>query len=246
MPESIFGATYSARDAAYACNIHDFRNFKGNLTKEARDGVPVLLIPPKEARSGRAGSDYRYANIVELALHRYLAGFTREETRAIVWSAFLHLQREMAEAINPLPDKDREIILASGSSVDPEDPYAVRLAKLIDYPAIGFREAVLSRNPEKPTLWLVRVRGVRLANNRQSTPEAEITWIRDGSISAVDAWRQFEAKGLEGIRRDDHEARALVSERLLAPVMVNVTEIMRRVDDRLALRLRARELGAGD
>lgn len=238
----ILAEKYSPRDVAFAVNSATFNTMRADLARPTgQHGNPALLLPQLSGR-GKRGGTYRYGHVFELALHRYLAQ-TKTEVRSIFWSALKGNSPwalRAIEKLNRLPAADRRAVLAGGSFTREDDPW--ELSWWVDFAPLTFGADVLPRDSKNPLFWLVKLRHY-VADEGDEGVMATLVEL-DGSTPLAATTERITQALCDGAA--DNETRAMLAEQRHATLLINVTDLLNTIDSRLALRLRARDLGAAE
>ena len=242
MDDRILMESYTPRDAADAIGTRRFDQLRTNLARPVGPSQMPSLLLPQYSGSGKRGLVYKYGHIFELAVHRYLTELSKSQVRAILFQAFnrsLWSQRVL-DKINQLNADDKHVVLRGGSFSREEDPF--QFGRFVDFAPITFAPDVLSRDPNKPLFWIAKARSVVEGGGVESVM-CDFVEV-DGDETLVEGWQKFIAATTAG--SVDAETAALLTETAHGPVLINVTAILNAIDSRLAFRLRARQLGAGE
>lgn len=229
MSDAFLKATYSTQDVAFALQHGNFANFQRELTR-----TDASVLPRKRAR-GPGGGEYRYAHVLELAFQLAIGGHrNRSVAKSAFWGFLRELQARGTKKLNDLPDEDRNAILFGGSGFEDEDFPASSphdLAQLVDFPTIYFGSDFLSRDPGKPAFLL-------FDNNPPPGARGEVSLVGDISLSEVH-------KALIKLKlptTHDDRWEEIIREQFDELPVLNLTALLERIDSRLKLRLKARDI----
>lgn len=223
----IMGADYSPQDVAFALNHHNFGEFRRTLSKSSFESLP------REVKPG-PGALYRYAHVVESAVLMHVgSAFTLRKASHAVHGLFDKLiGNEYGNAkINELPKKEREVVLMHSTFSSQDDTWG--FGRIVDYPQIYLGADFISRDLTKPTFLV-------FTPLQETSREVDLL---DGSVALSEMY----AKYLDRVSEyavDERTASAL-REDYGIPGVVNLTNMLVRMDERLSIRLLARELKAG-
>ena len=78
--DKVLKTTYSAKDCAFALQHGAFSKFRNDLTRNKR------LFLPRRASAGPGGGEYRYAHILEMAIHMTIGSVRNGHiARSVLW-----------------------------------------------------------------------------------------------------------------------------------------------------------------
>lgn len=223
MPLDVLKPSYSYEDAAFALDQPNLGDLRRNWARFK------MFSLPQPASRGRAGVMFRIAHLYEYSLLIALARVVgqREVASELVRETFARMRRNGGRRINALSDEEREAVLFSGPPDgefdDDEVPHDNYI--FIKFPQVAFDPEFLRRDPHDPYYIAFYVRAF----------PTTIGFDRNTRLDQVenDLKKQF----LDIYMRPD------VVEVPSTFSVINITETLKRVDDRLRLRLKAREIG---
>lgn len=229
--QHVLKATYSTQDVAFALQHGNFTNFQRELTRAEISILPRKRVP------GPGGGEYRYAHILELAF-QIAIGVKR--SKPLGKSVFWGFLRELSgndfgiKKLNAMPQEDRNAIWHGGSGFEDEDFPAGAphdLAQVVDFPSIYFDHDFLSRDSENPTFLLFE----------NSPFEGSPATVRlAGDMSLIEAHRAL--IDMKMPHAGSESMAEIIEEQFDDLSIINLTAILKRIDDRLALRLKARDI----
>lgn len=224
--------TYSAADVAFALQHGTFANYVREMTR-----VGALILPRQRTR-GPGGGNYRFAHILELAFAITVGGARgRAIGRSVFWG-LLNVLGDDAHAlsvINALPDEERHAVILHKPDFDPDDypegvPHA--LAQVVEFPQFYFGSNFISRDPKKPTFFTF---------DPAPAPGAPaMGLLLSGDESLVSAHQHLLDLKLE--RAGSPATKEMYAEQVDDIPLVNLSTMLNRIEERLALRLKAREI----
>lgn len=223
---SVLTATYSSKDCAFALQHGNYARFRTDMT---RNGYALL---PRRAAKGPGGGEYRYGHVFEMALDLAIgANRGYRAARSAIWALFREMQGYGLEAINKLSAAERTELLTDYREPFDEQPEhtPLDLAQLVDLPQFFFGDDLISRDAKRPTFMIYDTRLTGDAGRARLI--ANVTLLQAQSM-LVDLKSEF---GDARFRESMEEASDDLG-------VVNLTTIVRRLDDRLALRLMATQI----
>lgn len=228
MSESIARATFTAQDCAFALQYSAFTNFRRDLTRHG------LLIFPRKTVAAPGGGEYRYPHIVEMALHLALSAFRLGAGKAVMWGLSRELQSQGTRIINAMDDATRHAIYFGGSGFEDDDypDSAPRdLGALVDFPSVYFGPDIISRDADKPTFLLFEP---------VSHKDQPAKILLSDNVELAGAQKKLIAQAAATSGSAEHLAS--MEEVFDFVPAINLTSMLIRLDERLALRLKARAI----
>ena len=228
MYPKILRATYSAKDCAYALQHGAFSNFRRDLTRGGH------LFFPRKTSPGPGGGEYRYAHIVEMAIHMTVGTYRdRHLSRAVVWGLFNLLcgNNYGNKKLNADTNEVRNLILFGGSDFEEGDfpPYTPKEAtRLVDFAAYFLGEDFISRDPEQPTFLVYD-------NAANKAGAADVELIPDMTLSEA----HLRIVKLKTQYVADAQVEAMHREESADMPILNLTDLLCQIDHRLKFRLDA-------
>lgn len=237
LPERLLKQTYTTADAAAALRHPNFGDFRKNLERLG------LMVLPRHAQPGPGGGQYRYTHIAEMALQLELARFGRKTASGAIRTAFHAM--DWTHQVNELPPDIRQLVFHGCSFKREEDPF--EFGRYVDFPNETLPQHFKHRDPANPVFWMFDAnRMIQAAET--GVPGGDyfaVVWGEDPAHQPTLA-AAHEALIINAQRAfGDPDDRELVREDLSAVGIVNVTTVLRFLDERLAFRLRVRELRGG-
>lgn len=229
MLTDVLKATYSAQDCSYALQFRNFTNFRRDITRGGH------LLFPRRAAPGPGGGEYRYVHLVEMAILLSVGTYrNRHLGKNVMWGLARLLQDHGCKKINALPDDEKKAVLFGDSGFDEADfPEGSPrdLQGLADFPAIYFDEDFISRDPAKPTLLIYNSAaprgGAALVELVEDMPATEL---------------QKRVIALCSQNATSQDVAAYIEEQFDDIPVLNLTTMLRRIDERLALRLKSQSI----
>lgn len=228
MSETVARGSFTAQDCAYALQYRSFTNFRRDLTRHG------LLIFPRKTAAAPGGGEYRYPHIVEMALHLALSAFRLGAGKAVMWGLARELQIRGHRIINAMDDDTRHAIYFGGSGFEDDDyPEAAPrdLGALVDFPSVYFGPEIISRDEKKSTFLLFE------PVSHKDHP-AKILLSENVDLAAAQQKLIAQAAATSG----SAEHLASMEEVFDFVPAINLTTMLMRLDERLALRLKARSI----
>lgn len=228
--DAILNATYSAADVAHALQHQSFANFQREV---GRSGA---LLLPRRRGTGPGAANYRYPHLVELAfLIRVAYGRGRAGARAAFWGLLLLLQEQAVAKMNTMSSEERRAILTHRMEFE-EGEYPAgaphELGRAVEFPSVYFGADFLSRDPENPTFFMF---------DPQPFPDAPARgMLLTGTVTLADAHQQLANMKTGNVAKGENDSWA--REPADDMPIINLTTMLARIDDRLALRLKSREM----
>lgn len=234
MDRALLSHSFSAEDAGFALGHHNFSEWRRNWT---RAGHQLL---PRRAPDGRAGGEYKWPHIFEMALFmKIYPVIGTEKAKSVIFCLFHNLSSRGIDYINKLFQEERGIISACGLNGDftSLDSGLESFGGFIAYPAIFFGEEFLKSNPDLPT-WMVFAPG---AIPPQGATGSDLLLTND-AMPLNEIQRQYRDRRRQEYMMDqatwsidDWQSSLLVT--------INLSEIVDAINQRLQQRLRAKNIG---
>tara|TARA_R110002020_G_scaffold113518_8_gene261084 strand:- start:7093 stop:7797 length:705 start_codon:yes stop_codon:yes gene_type:complete len=231
MLTDVLKATYSAQDCSYALQFRNFTNFRRDITRGGQ------LLFPRRTAPGPGGGEYRYAHLVEMAILLSVGTYrNRHLGKSVMWGLARLLQGNDygSKKINALPNDQRSAIfngLSEFADTDFPEASPKDLQWLVDFPTVYFDKDFISRDPEAPTLMLYNS-----AAHRGGPAEVEL--VED--MPATELQERVIALCSQGATSQD--VAAYIEEQFDDIPVLNLTTMLRRIDERLALRLKSQSI----
>lgn len=223
MSIDVMAERYSASDAAYALGHGNFGDYQRNLRKGG------FLVLPRETSPG-PGSEFYYGHLVELAINMHVgSAFSRDIGKAVamgLWS-LLGDNHHALKKVNNLSDEDRQALYAAGG--DDMEGGSEQYVWLVKFPHLYLDSDHISRDASDPTF--------AVFNPLKVFPMLDIALIK-GTASLAEAYAKVVA--LSTAAAGSEEYRREMEDRSHVPGVVNLTSLLNRLDERLAIRIRAR------
>lgn len=222
MNYDVMAERYSAQDAGFALQHGNFGDFQRNLRKGN------FLILPREVTPGPS-AEYFYSHLVELCIHMHIgAAFSRDVGKAVAMGLFgrLHDNDTGLKNVNALSREDMEALYATMPE-EMEGPQ--QYIWFVKHPHLFLGEDLISRDVANPTFALFNplrplgVMEVSLVTGATTLSEAYAKVLKTSTAAA-----------------GSEEYRRTIEDTCHVPSVVNLTSILSRLDERLAIRLRAR------
>lgn len=228
----ILGETFANQDVAFALDHWNFADFKRNLQR-GEGPKDRLVILPRNTGSAGVGGEFRYAHIIEFAIHMALGPvYSRECAKAVCFSLFrrlMHNDTGLAK-FNAL-SREQQDALRFGSTFEAEDdPF--QLSWFVDFPRVFLTDDLISRDRSARTYALFDVRKI--------LHDTHSLILTDGSTSLADAHDRLTRLVLDGV--SDDRTRQRFEDDVRAPGILDLTSMLAVIDERLRVRLAARQL----
>ena len=228
MDDNILKATFTSQDMAFAFQHPKWPVWQRDLTRAG------ALALPRKASPGPGGGEWRYAHVVERGILNAL--LHRKGTGRAVVAGLIRLlmgNEYGLKKINALEDDMRRAVFY-GSSEWEDDHFPEGtprdFAQVVDFPIFYFDDDFISRDPKTPTYLVF-----------DPTPDlprpAEVKLIGDMPVSEV--YDISVALRTKYIAFDDERFRQIVIDDADDLPVINMTAMLSRLDQRLALRLQA-------
>lgn len=231
MYPEILKATFSAQDCAFALQHGAFTSFRRDLTRGRH------LFFPRKTSSGPGGGEYRYAHVVEMAIHMTVGSYrNRHLARSVVWGLDNLLQGNDygCKKLNADTNDIRNLIMFGGSGFEEDDfpPHSPRDAtRLVDFAAYYLGEDFISRDPEQPTFLIYD-------NAAHKEGAAVVELISD--MTLYEAYLRIVK--LKTRYAGDAQMQAARREESTDMPILNLTDLLCQIDHRLKFRLDAQAI----
>lgn len=230
----LMAARYDNADAAFALNIPNFTDFRKAGERKSKGGEGYFYLPRDEENPVRP--TYRLANIYEYALHKEISRSKSKEVAGLVnHSMFKEMRHRAGDRLDNYDDEVRVAVYHNYSFHDDPEDSRHTLGLLVDYPWVGFDPAVLDRSDERlknPLFWVI-------APDITADEERIECKLKtcDGTVALVEALNSLNALWSGAYYK--------AGDNFHSAITVNVTSVLKSVDDRLRVRLRGRRLKGG-
>ncbi|MBO9422329.1 hypothetical protein J7481_22655 [Labrenzia sp. R4_2] len=231
MYPEILTATYSAKDCAYALQHGAFSNFRRDLTRGGH------LFFPRKTAPGPGGGEYRYAHILEMAIHMTIGSYRdRHLARSVVWGLHNLLQGNEygCKKLNADTQENRNIIWFGGSDFEENDfpPHTPHDAtRIVDFPSYYLGDDFISRDEDQP-IYLIYDNAAHKAGAADVELIPDMT-LKEAHQRIVKLKTQYAANAeTEAMRREESSDMPIL----------NLTDLLSAVDQRLKLRLDAQAI----
>jgi hypothetical protein len=222
----ILSVRYSTPDAAFATDHGDFGEFRRAIIK----GKFQLL--PRHVQPG-PGAEYRYGHLVEMAIFMSLSvAYSKETAKSVL---FYGLRDAMSVAVakyNAMSPDEQQAIDNYQNFEASEDP--MQLSWFVDFPKLTFSEEAFSRDPAKPSFWIFNPVHLRSRGDVRRV---------SGDLTLSQLHAEVVKMTTNGAMNDD--VAAMLASRCDVPGVVNITEIINRLERRMQIRLAGRQLSEG-
>ncbi len=220
---TLLTASYTTQDAAFALQHGNFADFRRNLMRGE------FLLLPRHSIPGRAGGEYRYGHILEMALQIHLGStFTKEVAKTIIWGMLDRLKSNDTglRKFNLLSREDKEAVMHGSEFSRDDDKF--NLSWFVEFPMLVLGPDLVSRDAAKPTFFAFRP-----GHTHRKTP----VLMLDGEANLQKVHAELVEMETRGAA--DDFTRQTLADACHVPGLVNLTAIMLRLEYLLSVRLRA-------
>lgn len=231
----ILGATYSNKEAAVALGHGSFNDFKRNLQRGDEPKDRLVILPRNTGAAGVAG-EFRYAHILEFAIHMHVgAVYSRDCAKAVCFALFRRLMHNDTglKTISSLDREAQDAVMHHGSFDRDEDPYDV--GKFVDFATLFLAENAISRDGANRTYALFDTRKI-LHDNHSLV-------LANGGAGLAESHDRLLRLVTEGA--SDERTREMLEDSARCPGVLDLTGALASIDRNLKRVLTARRLMGG-
>lgn len=225
MNEIAYNEQFSTKETANILQHYNFTDWERN------SGRDDLFVIPRASGRGRAGAEYGYAHLIERAIHVTMsAAFDRATITQFGLGLFESLKRKVANT--PAYQSVLEKLQFADLGFEPEEDRR-GFSTFVHSPEVIFNDDLISRDREHPTMALFLPSMIKNDFHK-------VRIIGADALSMSLAELREMAIEMATADTADERSRYSYAEYAATPALVDLTEILCRIDDNIARTLSAR------